>query len=161
MTTPTLEPPSTGRLGLILIAGWLVPGAGFLMCGRWARGLAHLGIIGLTFALGLALEGAVLWPAWSFQSEEFNLINNFTFITQLGAGLPAIASFLATRLGESPGGPMGWLAGEQSHTNFELGTYYLIVAGALNYFAVGNLYDRLTHPGGEEHDAEPAEETQS
>jgi hypothetical protein len=159
MMPSSLEPPSTGRLCLILIIGWLVPGAGFLFCGRWARGLAHLFIVGGTFALGLMLHGAVLWPTWSFRSEEFNLINNFTFLTQLGAGLPAIASFLAASWSDLPGGPMSWLAGEASHTNFELGTYYLIVAGALNYFAVGNLHDRLVNPAGEAGEAEAAEET--
>jgi hypothetical protein len=158
MMPSNLEPPTTGRLSLILAVGWLVPGAGFVYCGRWVRGLAHLLIVGLTFGIGLALHGAVLWPTWSFRSEEFNLINNFTFLTQMGAGLPALASFLAARWGDGQGGPMAWLAGEASHTNFELGTYYLIVAGALNYFAVGNLYDRLTQGTCEAGDAEPVEE---
>lgn len=151
-TTPTL---SGSRLAVTLIAGWLIPGAGFLLVGKWARGLMHLLIIGTTFAIGLSLHGAVLWPTWSFRSEDFNLINNFTFITQLGSGLPAVASFVASRLTGSEAGPLSWLGGIQSHTHFELGSYYLIVAGALNYFAMGNLYDRLTHPAAGE-DADDA-----
>lgn len=134
---------STVQLAMVLVVGWFIPGAGFMMCGRWGRGLMHLGIVGLTFALGMAMHGSVLWPTWSFRSEDFNLINNFTFLTQLGSGLPAVASFLASRMTGAQAGPMSWLGGIQSHTNFELGSYYLIVAGALNYFAVGNLYDRL------------------
>lgn len=150
MSPSPLSTPSPGpaapQIVLTLLVGWLVPGAGFMLAGKWGRGLMHLLIIGTTFTIGLALHGAVLWPTWSFRSEDFNLINNFTFITQLGSGLPAFASFLISRVTGAEAGPMSWLGGIQSHTNFELGSYYLIVAGALNYFAVGNLYDRLTRP---------------
>lgn len=127
-----------------------------MLFGRWARGTAHFVTIGLTFGLGLALHGSVLWPTWSVSSEEFNLINNFTFVTQMGSGLPAVASFLVSRVTNAEPGAMSWLGGIQSHTNFELGSYYLIVAGALNYFAIGNLYDRLSRAGGESVEADPA-----
>lgn len=160
--TPETSRPAAlpaSRIALALLAGWLIPGAGFMLVGRWGRGLAHLIIIGTTFTLGLALHGAVLWPTWSFRSEDFNLINNFTFITQLGTGLPAVASFLASRLTGAEAGSLSWLGGIQQHTNFELGSYYLIVAGALNYFAVGNLYDRLTHPAADIDPGDPARES--
>lgn len=137
------------RIALALLLSWLIPGAGFMFCGRWMRGLTHFITIGLTFGLGLALHGSVLWPTWSVRSEDFNLINNFTFVTQMGSGLPALASFLVSRVTHAEPGALSWLGGLQSHTNFELGSYYLIVAGALNYFAVGNLYDRLRGAGRE------------
>lgn len=144
------------QIALALLLGWLIPGAGFMLMGKWGRGMTHLLIIGATFGFGLALHGAVLWPTWSYRSEDFNLINNFTFITQLGAGLPAVASFLVSRITGAEAGPMSWLGGVQSHTNFELGSYYLIVAGALNYFAVGNLYDRLTRSATASDASDPA-----
>jgi TM2 domain-containing membrane protein YozV len=131
---------------IALLLSWLVPGAGYMIYGRWGRGLTHFVTVGLTFGLGLVLHGSVLWPTWSFRSEDFNLINNFTFVTQMGSGLPALASFLASQATGAQAGSMSWLGGIHSHTNFELGSYYLIVAGALNYFAVGNLFDRINRP---------------
>lgn len=158
MPHSSVSRPAPPRIALALLLSWLVPGAGFMYCGRWARGLTHFVTIGVTFVLGLALHGAVLWPTWSLSSEDFNLINNFTFVTQMGSGLPALASFLVSRVTEAEPGPMSWLGGIQSHTNFELGSYYLIVAGALNYFAVGNLYDRLSRSGHEAEGAGSAQE---
>lgn len=114
-----------------------------MLCGRWARGLMHFLLVGLTFALGLALHSSVAWPTWSVRSEEFNLINNFTFVIQMGSGLPAIASFYASTGGGAAGEALAWLAGTPPHPAYELGSYFLIVAGALNYFAAGNFYDRI------------------
>jgi len=118
-----------------------------MLYGKWARGATHLVVIGVTFGLGLALHSSVAWPVWSIRSPSFNLINNFTFITQMGGGLPAIASFIAS---SDPGivadSLLGRFVGQPSHFNYELGSYFLIIAGALNYFAVGNFYDRFIHP---------------
>ncbi|HPK03666.1 MAG TPA: hypothetical protein PLS90_14555 [Candidatus Sumerlaeota bacterium] len=123
-----------------MLANWLVPGLGFLLLGKRTRGLIQLGLVGVTFALGLLLDGGVAWPAWSIRQPDFNLINNFTFLIQLGAGLPALVSLVA--------GLKGWtlLGGAPWASYFELGAYYLVEAGAINYFAACNLYDR--HVGG-------------
>jgi TM2 domain-containing membrane protein YozV len=142
--SPRSHPPlAPGFAWAALLLGWLVPGAGFMLSGRGSRGLVHFATILLTFGLGLALRGGVAWPTWEIKSEEFNLINNFTFIVQMGAGLPALGSLAVSLLGE--GAPTGilWLGGEARHAYYELGGYFLIVAGALNYFAVGNFYDRM------------------
>lgn len=125
-----------------LVLSWLIPGGGFIMLGQWARGLTYLAIVVVTFSLGLALHGGLVWPSWSIQSEEFNLINNFTFLTQLGGGLPALLSFFSTHPALQGLPPWRFMAAEMNHPNYELGSYYLIVAGAMNYFAVGNFYDR-------------------
>jgi hypothetical protein len=125
------------------VVSWIIPGGGFMVFGRWARGLANFTLITLTFVLGLALHGSVTWPSWSTRDENFNLINNLTLIVQLGSGLPAFFSLMATQAGDSVKGVVSWLAGQQNHPCYELGSYYLIVAGALNYFAIGNFYDRL------------------
>ena len=112
-------------------------------------------LVVLTFNLGLVCHGGVTWPSWSFAAQDFNLINNFTFIIQLGAGLPALASLFVQPvvLEHLPGladffvrHPPSWLAGVPQHPYYELGSYYLIVAGAINYFAACNLHDRIIHP---------------
>ncbi|GEM_PF-2360427 len=144
-STPAIA--AQGPLGWLgLFIGWMIPGAGFLIWGRWVRGLTCFFLIHLTFGLGLVLHSGVAWPSWSFRSEEFNLINNFTFIVQMGTGLPALASFLASQWVQEPGAGLAWLAGAPKHPHYELGSYFLIVAGALNYFVVGNFYDRLVRP---------------
>ena len=52
-TRPRVSP------ALTLIAGWLIPGAGHLLLGKWVRGLLlMLSIIGM-FAVGVALHGKV------------------------------------------------------------------------------------------------------
>ncbi len=49
--------PPGGKIGLALVAAWLVPGLGHVVVGRWRRGLAF-GILVLgSFALGLMHDG--------------------------------------------------------------------------------------------------------
>ncbi|MCL5269097.1 MAG: hypothetical protein M1457_00740 [bacterium] len=139
--------------GLILFLSWLIPGLGFLLCARKARAATQFVMVTATFGLGLALHGGVAWPSWNPSSDGFNLINNFTFIIQMGAGLPALASLVSHACDPAfavmpPGAPTIWsiLGGIPYHAYYELGGYYMIVAGGLNYFAICNVYDRLIRP---------------
>ncbi len=51
------KPVQKGFVYLPLIAGWLVPGAGHFLLGKWIRGtLLAVSIIAM-FALGLAMQG--------------------------------------------------------------------------------------------------------
>lgn len=142
-TSQTSPRPRVG-LGIALL-NWFLPGAGFIIVGRRARGLTQLAIVLVTFAIGLILRGGVVWPSWTLDSG-FNLVNIITFIIQMGAGLPALISLGFNLAGDSVGrlGPI--IGGIPSGTYFELGSYYLLVAGALNYFAACNFYDRLVNP---------------
>lgn len=105
-------------------------------------------MIGLTFIIGLALRSSVDWPSWSIRAEDFNLINNFTFIVQMGAGIWALISFAISNFMTDVPSALAFFEGLQQHRYYELGSYFLIVAGALNYFALGNFYDRIInlHP---------------
>lgn len=127
--------PPEMAIGLV-IASWLIPGLGFWVMKRRGRAACQFLIVMLTFVMGLVLRGGVVWP---MGVGEFNLINYFTFAVQVGAGLPALIS-----LGANIGG-FELLGGQLWHPFYELGSYYLIVAGAMNYFAVCNFYDRLVH----------------
>jgi hypothetical protein len=102
--------------------------------------LTHFVVIMLTFGLGLTLHGGVAWPSWWPTGIDFNLMNNLTFVVQIGLGLPGLASLFA---GLAHWPPLG---GQPAHAYYELGGYFLIVAGALNYFAVCNFYDRIVRP---------------
>ena len=135
------RPISTPRLPLpgpvLILLSWLVPGLGFMLCGRKSRGLAVFVLIMVTFLLGLVAHGGVVWPTWSTSDESFNLMNNLIFLVQMLAGAPALVSLAASRM------EIGFLGGAPEHAFFELGSYYLVVAGALNYFAATNFHDRI------------------
>ncbi len=134
----TVKPPPPALVGWgMLLLNWALPGVGFMMVGRQARGLVQFCTVLLTLALGLALRGGVMWPTWDFQHQEVNLINNITFIIQMGAGLPALASLLGHLNDFQP------LGGIPTSAHYELGSYFIVVAGALNYFASCNFHDRL------------------
>ena len=45
-----------------LIVGWLVPGAGHLLTGRWVRGLLLFLSITAMFWLGIAMQGRLYVP---------------------------------------------------------------------------------------------------
>lgn len=122
----------------LLALNWLIPGAGFCARGRWARGFAQFLLVLAPMIVGVALHGGVVWPAWSPALPHFNLINNLIFLVQICAGLPALGSLVATETQS-----VGFLAGDQIHAYFELGSYCLVVAGGINYFGTANLYDRL------------------
>ena len=138
------SPPDTtsdkcnGRPGWgLTLLNWALPGAGFMLVGRIGRGAAQAGIVLGTFVIGLALSGGVMWPAWHGMGQDIAIINNIVFLIQMGGGLPALASLLGNL------GGVEWLGGLPWHPYYELGAYYLVVAGALNYYATCNFHDRL------------------
>jgi hypothetical protein len=138
--SPTAHPSGTrppAASGWLVLANYLLPGAGFCAVGRWRRGLLQAAMVLVTASIGWSLHGAVAWPSWSRHALDFNLINNLTFIVQMGGGLPNLASLAASRF--------DWplLGGVPEDPYYELGGYYLVVAGAINYFATLNFFDRI------------------
>ena len=127
-------------VALTLLVAWLVPGGGFLINGKAVRGLILFGILAATFYFGAILDGGVVWPVWGMRDPGFNIVNNLSFIIQLGAGLPALLSLAA---GFGVEHLPVWLAADASSSLFDLSGFYLLVAGAMNYFVVCNTHDRL------------------
>lgn len=141
--TPSANGSKAPRAGWgLVILNWALPGVGFIAAGRKARGLTQMAIVLVTFAIGLALQGGVIWPISWTPDSSFNLVNIITFVIQMGAGAPAIVSMGAHLAGYQA------LGGVPEATYFELGSFYILVAGALNYFATCNLYDRLVKTTG-------------
>ncbi len=136
----TTPPFSARLLGTVLVA-WLIPGGGFLLHGRFWRGITVLGSLLLTFLLGCVLHAGVYWPVWSIHNEGFNIINNITFVIQMGSGLPALLSLLASAHPQIFF--LRWAAADTSHALYDLGSFYLLACGAMNYFVVCNTFDRL------------------
>jgi len=122
----------------LVALGWLLPGAGFLLLDKRyrSRAIVLIALIHATFLIGVVLRGGVAWPIWSLSNPGFSVINNINFIFQFGAGWLSILSLAATQ--------MHWslLGGIEGHPYSEMGGFYCLVAGALNYFIVWQTLDR-------------------
>jgi hypothetical protein len=125
-----------------MILSWLIPGYGFFRNGRKTRGLIFFVLLQLTFIIGVALKGSVLLPVFNFRAPGFNLVNVLTFITQSFNGGLALLSMLPEFLG--PGAAL--LPYEEAAPYADLGAFYLLVSGGLNYFVLVSTYDTFYGP---------------
>src|ERR1017187_489215 len=130
MTTKVQYPLVAGDKGLVddsasrisptiaLLAGWLVPGAGHLLLGKWIRaGLLMISILAM-FAIGIALQGKVYTPN---TGEPLDMLG---FAGDLGAGvLYGLARLL------------GWGQAPVLVAIADYGTKFIVVAGLLNIVA--------------------------
>jgi hypothetical protein len=130
MTTKVQYPLVAGDKGLVddsasrvsptiaLLAGWLVPGAGHLLLGKWIRaGLLMVSILAM-FAIGIALQGKVYTPN---TGEPLDMLG---FVGDLGAGvLYGLARLL------------GWGQAPVLIAVADYGTKFIVVAGLLNIAA--------------------------
>ena len=108
---------------MVLITGWLIPGAGHLMQRKWIRGgLIMVSIIAM-FTIGLALKGKIYSP------NTGDLLDILNFAGDLGNGLLYI---LARAL------DLGTAAVQVATADY--GTKFIIVAGLLNFIAVADAY---------------------
>ncbi len=149
------RPLSLGRVWTAVTVNWLVPGMGYLVAGDRRRGWALVLLLNGAFLLGLGLRGGVVVPDFNPRSAYFNVINVLSFTVQMGGGGPSLLSLAAHQM--APSGSHGavtrFLAGEESAATFDLGSFHLLLVGALNYFACCAIYDRyrprpLTGPKG-------------
>ncbi len=122
-----------------VILSWLIPGSGFVLRKHYARGVVMFLLINVTFMIGVLLHGAVVWPIWNRHIEGFNIVNNLTFMVQLGNGLLSLLSLVGHSLT-----PNGVLTGQEWHAYFVLASFYLLVSGGMNYFVVCHFYDRFS-----------------
>ena len=98
-----------------LIAGWLFPGAGHLLLGKWIRGLLLAGSILGMFAIGIALQGKVYTPN---TGEPLDMLG---FAGDLGSGL----LYGLARL-------LGWGQAPILTAVADYGSKFIVVAGLLN-----------------------------
>ena len=122
-----------------VILSWLIPGSGFVLRKHYARGVVLFLLINVTFMIGVLLHGAVVWPIWNRHIEGFNIVNNLTFMVQLGNGLLSLLSLVGHSLT-----PNRVLTGQEWHAYFDLASFYLLVSGGMNYFVVCYFYDRFS-----------------
>ena len=103
---------------IVLIAGWLVPGLGHLLQGRWIRAVLLFVSITSMFALGLAMHGKIYAP------NTGELLDMLGFIGDLGNGLLYFLSAL-----------LGWGQNIVQVVTADYGTKFLVVAGLLNFIS--------------------------
>jgi uncharacterized membrane protein len=105
--------------GIVLIAGWLVPGLGHLLLGRWIRALLLFVSIVSMFVLGLAMHGKIYPP-----SSDIVSLDMLGFIGDLGNGLLYFLSTFA-----------GWGQNIVQVVTADYGTKFIVVAGLLNFIS--------------------------
>jgi hypothetical protein len=132
MSTAPNRPASAGKQAqqgfvyLPLIAGWLVPGAGHFLIGKWIRGtLLAVAIIAM-FILGLAMQGKL------YTSAE-DILGILGMAGDLGSGLLYFVS-RAAGLGAQP----------TQTTIADYGKVFIVVAGLLNIIAAVDAHNLRT-----------------
>ncbi len=111
-------PATTFSPLLILLAGWLVPGAGHLLLKKWIRAALLFASIVLMFVIGIALQGKVYTP------NTGELLDMLNFAGDLGTGLLYILARMFD-LGAS----------SVQLATADYGTKFIVVAGLLNIVA--------------------------
>lgn len=112
---------------LILLAGWLVPGAGHFLLRKWIRGsLLFLSIFAMFF-IGIALHGKIYSP------NTGDLLDVLNFVGDLGAGILYVLARVLD-LGAST----------VQVTVADYGTKFIVVAGLLNVIAAVDAHSLAT-----------------
>jgi hypothetical protein len=115
--------PLTMMSVLAPAVGWLVPGAGHIIQGRWGRGLLLMVSICGLFVLGIAMQGHVYKP------NGGDLLDIVGFIGDIGAG----ALYIISRA-------MQWGEDAIARATADYGTKFIIFAGLLNFISVADAY---------------------
>jgi hypothetical protein len=133
MTTNAQAPATTSRKitslppALILIAGWLIPGAGHLLLKKRIRAaLIFVSIVSM-FGIGLALKGKVYSP------NAAELLDMLNFAGDLGTGL----LYVIARVFD-----LGQSAVQIAVADY--GTKFIVVAGLLNIVAAVDAHSLAT-----------------
>jgi hypothetical protein len=126
MASPTQQPQVAQQVSgeksmfpaLVLLAGWLIPGAGHFLVGKWVRALLIFAAILTMYLTGLGLAGQIYTP------NTGDLLDMLGFVGQLGSGLLYVLAHI-----------FGW--GSTSYINAlgDYGTKFLTVGGLLNIIA--------------------------
>jgi len=111
---------------LPLIAGWLVPGAGHFLLGKWGRGaLLSVSILSM-FSLGIAMQGRLYGGA-------HDILEMLGLAGDLGNGFLYFVGRIA-----------GWGADQVQVTTADYGTRFIVVAGLLNVISAVDAHNLRT-----------------
>jgi Family of unknown function (DUF6677) len=102
--------------GMILVAGWMIPGLGHLMQGKWIRAVLLFVSITCMFSLGLAMHGKI------YSANSGDLLEMLGFFGDLGNGILYVLSAF-----------FGWGQTVVQVVTADYGTKFIVVAGLLNF----------------------------
>lgn len=115
-----------GFVYLPLIAGWLVPGAGHFLVGKWGRGaLLAVSIVSM-YVLGLAMQGKVY-------TSTHDVLDILSMAGDLCGGILYFICRVA-----------GLGTGQITVTVADYGTRFIVVAGLLNVIAAVDAHNLRT-----------------
>ncbi|MFT4112422.1 DUF6677 family protein [Silvibacterium sp.] len=112
------KPETKGFVYSALLAGWLVPGAGHLLIGKWGRALLLFVSITAMFWLGIAMQGKL------YQPNTGDVLDMLGFVGDLGNGL----YYILGRIFD-----LGHSAVQIATADY--GTKFVVVAGLLNFIS--------------------------
>lgn len=112
---------------LVLVAGWLIPGAGHFLLRKWIRGGLLLVSILAMFSIGIALNGKIYSP------NTGDLLDVLNFVGDLGAG----ALYVLARMLD-----LGAATVQVAVADY--GTKFIVVAGLLNVIAAVDAHSLAT-----------------
>jgi hypothetical protein len=112
---------------MVLIIGWLVPGAGHFMLRKWIRGTLIAVSVFAMFSIGLALKGKIYTPN---TGEILDILN---FVGDLGNGV----LYIIARLFD-----LGQAAVQVATADY--GTKFIVVGGLLNIISAVDAHSLAT-----------------
>lgn len=121
------------RAWIMGAAGWLVPGLGHLLQGKWWRALLLGGAVWACFILGF-LMGGHLFRVDGSEPGTSSLLQIPPMIGNLGTGLLYIVCW-------QMGIGFTYEAQQAALPTFEYGWTFLIIAGLLNYLSMLDAFD--------------------
>src|SRR3954470_80393 len=118
------ESAEPGRLAIVCVLSWLIPGAGHLLLRRRGKGLVFLVALPLMFAIGLWLQGRL------FPLEVSDPLVFLGAVANRGIGAPY---FIAKMMDAG--------AGTVTAVAYEYGNTFLMTAGLLNFLVIVDAFD--------------------
>lgn len=118
---------------LMGIAGWLVPGLGHLLQGKWMRALLLGGAVWICYVSGF-LMGGHLFKFDGSEQGVASLLQIPPMIGNLGTGLLYLGCWVS-------GFGFAYPPQQAAMPTFEYGWTFLLVAGLLNYLAMLDAFD--------------------
>jgi len=111
--------------GVAFFVGWIVPGAGHFLLGKWKKGLFFFLLLGATYLFGMWIAG--------FRPVSYD-DNPFYFVGQYGSGITLLIAKLrgAEKAIVRPAIHPSW---------FDPGLLYVCVVGLLNLVVMMNTLD--------------------
>ena len=113
-----------GRLVLLCLAAWAVPGAGHLWQGRRAKGLVFLIALPLMFWIGVSIQGRL------FPFDLSELLVGLMAMAEVAIGIPYLVA-----------ASLGYGVGDVRAATYEYGNAFLVTVGLLNLLVIADAYD--------------------